>query len=656
MTTIWSASLKMDSNKNIAPLIFALGIALVPHAWQLPPWIVLWCVICWGYLLVAAKFHLPGPGRILRWLLTAGGILGVLLTSGVDLDRYSSVALLWIMASIKPMEIRTYRDEMVTIFIIYFLSVSCLFFSNTLAVGLYMAMSLCVTTAVMIHIHHPPGKLRVKLGLSAGLMLKALPLALILFMVLPRIQGSLWGLRSTTEAQSGFSDRLAPGNVTRLVRSNAIAFRAKFDGRIPEPEHLYWRGLVFWQFDGRAWHRGDHSLNIALPIKGHRSTAYTVTLEPHNHRWLFALDLPYDSDPNTLLLSDQTLLSRWKVRRRLKYQLKSYMSYTTGPVREWESAALQLPRDKNPAAIALARNWRSTSATPAQYINTALNYFRNSEFSYTLNPPPLGEESIDDFLFRTRKGYCEHYASAFTYLMRAAGIPARMVAGYLGGELNPYGEYLIVRQSDAHVWVEVWLSGKGWVRTDPTLAVAPQRVEQGLAASLAPEERSILRFLGARGPLANYWINIRLGWDAFNNQWNKWILGYSSTRQNTLLAKFGIKADTRKGLAAAIILATAAMILIALCYFIGTSKKAAAKQDAVQKAYLAFCAKLARIGLARKPSQGPLDYTATVVALRQDLKTSVLDIINLYIRLRYGRGGNRGDRKRLKAMVRQFNP
>ena len=161
------------------------------------------------------------------------------------------------------------------------------------------------------------------------------------------------------------------------------------------------------------------------------------------------------------MLSDQTLLSRWKVRRRLQYRLKSYTSYTTGPLRDWESAALQLPRNKNPEAIALARKWRRTSASPAQYINTALNYFRNNEFSYTLNPPPLGEESIDDFLFRTRKGYCEHYASAFAFLMRAAGIPARMVAGYLGGELNPYGEYLIVRQSDAHVWVEVWLSGKG---------------------------------------------------------------------------------------------------------------------------------------------------------------------------------------------------
>jgi len=647
----------MASNKNIAPLILALGIALVPHAPHLPPWVVLWCLVCWGYLLAAAKFHRPGPGKILRLILTAGGILGIVLTSGAGLDRYSSVALLWIMASIKPMEIRTYRDKMATLFIVYFLSVSCLFFSNTPAVGLYMALSLGITTGVMIHIHHPPGKLRAKLGLAAGLMLKALPLALILFIVFPRIQGSLWGIHNPTEAQSGFSDRLAPGNVTRLVRNNAIAFRVKFEGRIPQPEHRYWRGLVFWHFDGRAWHRSKEPANIAVPIRGHRSTAYTITLEPHHHRWLFALDLPYESGPNTIILSDQTLVSRWTVRQRRQYRLKSYTSYTTGALGDWESAALQLPRHQNPEAIALARTWRRTSDGPAQYINTALNYFRNGGFRYTLNPPPLGEESIDDFLFRTRQGYCEHYASAFTYLMRAAGIPARMVAGYLGGELNPYGEYLIVRQSDAHVWVEVWLSGQGWVRTDPTVAVAPLRVAQGPAASLAPDERSILRpSLDALGPFANYWMKFGLGWDAFNNQWNKWILGYSGTRQKTLLAKFGMRPDTRQGLITAAILATTAMILIALGYFLWISKKAAAKQDAVQKAYLAFCAKLARIGLARKPSQGPLDYSAMVVSLRRDLKTSVLEITNLYIRLRYAHAGKRDDRKRFTAMVRQFDP
>jgi len=646
----------MKSNQNIAPLLAALGVALVPHTPHLPLWVILWCGAAWGYLLLATTYHLPGPGKIGRLILTAGGVLGVFWTSGFSLDRDSSVALLWIMASIKPMEIDAYRDKVVTIFLTYFLAVSCLFFSSSLAVGLYMAVSVGITTAVLIHIHHPAGRLSVKLGLSARLMLKALPLTLILFVVFPRIHGSLWGMRSATQAFSGFSDSLAPGNVTSLVLNNAIAFRAKFDHQIPGPEHLYWRGLVFWIFDGRAWHRSDNTVNIALPIKGSNSRQYTITLEPHNQRWLFALDLPYDSAPNTIRLSDQTLSSRWLVRRRLQYRLKSYLSYTTGPLWEWESAALQIPRNRNPESVALAHKWRAASATPDQFVETALNYFRNQGFSYTLNPPPLGHEPIDDFLFRTRKGYCEHYASAFAFLMRAAGIPARVVAGYLGGELNPYGEYLIVRQSDAHVWVEVWLPGKGWVRTDPTLAVAPQRAEQGLAAALPPDERTVFGSLDALGPLAKYWTGIRFGWDALNNQWNKWVLGYSSSRQKTLLAKFGLQAGTRKGLAIAMILATAAMGLIALGYFLNLSKQVASQPDVVQKSYLRFCAKLARTGLARTPSQGPLEYSTMVMALRRDLKPAVVDIVTLYIRLRYGRGGDRGEINRLKAMVKQFDP
>jgi transglutaminase-like putative cysteine protease len=646
----------METHRHIAPLLLALGIALLPHVSQLPLWVVLWCLAAWGYLYAAIKYHLPKPGKFVRLLLTTGGVLAVALTSGARLDRNTGIALLWIMASIKPMETRTYRDEMVIIFMAYFLAVACLFFSSNLAVGLYMTLSICITTAVLIHIRHPAGKSLGKLGLAARLMLKALPLALILFVMFPRIHGSLWGMRSPTQAFSGFSDQLDPGTVTHMVRSNAVAFRAEFENQVPSAEHLYWRGLVFWHFDGRAWHRGDQTLSVKLPLNGENSTTYTITLEPHNHRWLFALDLPYESEPDTNILSDRTITSRWAVRRRGQYRIQSYLTYSTGPLREWELAALKLPRRANRDAQALARRWRNASANPARMVDTALDFFRNNNFSYTLNPPPLGENSIDDFLFRTRKGYCEHYASAFAYLMRAAGVPARLVAGYLGGELNPYGGYLIVRQSDAHVWVEVWLPGRGWVRVDPTLAVAPQRVAQGAAAALPPEEQSMVGSLDALGPYAKYWINLRLGWDAINNQWNRWVLGYSNTHQKALLAKIGIKADTRKGLTAAIILTTILMVSTALLYFLKISKSGRAKKDAVQKAYLSFCTKLARSGLVRRPFQGPLDYAETVQTVRPDLKTNVLDIVNLYIRLRYGRSGDRDDGKRLKKMVRKFDP
>ena len=646
----------MDARKNIGPLLAALAIDLVPHITRLPVWVVLWCLVSWGYVLAAARYNLPKPGKIVRPALTVAGILGVLLFEEGGLDQNASVALLWIMASIKPMELHTRRDQMVIIFMTLFLAVACLFFSGTLVTAVYMIFSIWITMAALIRIQHPGGRRMDQLGLAGGLLLKALPLALILFLVFPRIHGSLWGIRRPAQAYSGFSDSLSPGTVTSLVRNNATAFRVEFDNGVPAAEHLYWRGLVFWHFDGSAWHRSNSSIRISLPLRGSNPAAYTITLEPHNQRWLFALDLPYEFEANAVLLSDHTLVSRWRVRQRYQYRLKSYTAYTTGPIRQWEAAARQLPRHSNPEAMALARRWRTAAADRIQIIDAALSYLHNNDFRYSLNPPPLGENSIDDFLFRSRKGYCEHYASAFAFLMRAAGIPSRIVAGYLGGELNPYGEYLIVRQSDAHVWVEVWLPARGWIRIDPTLAVAPQRVEQGMAAVLPPEEQFLLAAFRAPGPFAAYWTSLRFGWDVINTRWNRWVLGYSTMRQKMLFAKIGIDAGTRMGLAAAMILAVAALGLTALFYFRGSLKKPAAAGDAVQKAYRSFAAKLSRRGLARQPSQGPLDYASRVAAARPDLEACVLEIVELYIRLRYGRGGSRDDIRRLKILVRRFDP
>ena len=647
----------MQTTKNIPLLLGALSIALLPHIPRLPLWVVLWCVVAWGYILVVIKYRWPMPGRALRLILTIGGTAIVLLTTGLSIDRYSSVGLLWIMASIKPMEIRTYRDEMVTIFLIFFLAVASLFFSSSFTIGLYMAFSIGVTTAVLVHIHHPRSKFSGNLGLSATLMLKALPLTLILFVVFPRIHGSLWGMRSPATALSGFSDRLTPGSVTQLVRNNDVAFRVEFDGRVPEPEFLYWRGLVFWFFDGQSWQHSRNSRYFNTPPKGKNSVAYTITLEPHNQRWLFALDLPHKSGSKALFLSDHTLTSRWIVRHRIQYRVESYLTYHTGRILKWESAALQIPWGTNPQAAALARKWRADASSMAGVVQSALRYFQSNDFNYSLNPPPLGDEPIDDFLFNTRKGYCEHYASAFAFLMRAAGVPARIVAGYLGGQLNPYGKYLIVRQSDAHVWVEVWLPDQGWMRIDPTLSVAPARVEQGATAVLPPEERSTLKAFSGSGPLAKYRLKLELGWDAIDNQWNKWVLGYSNNMQKTLFTKIGIKAGTWSGWAKSLMLGIGIMgVLFMLYFFRFMGSRPLEKTDAAQHIYLKFCAKLDRIGLARTPSQGPLDFTKMVIAVRNDLKTSVRDIVNLYISLRYAGNGSMDDLNRLKVLVRQFSP
>jgi len=350
------------------------------------------------------------------------------------------------------------------------------------------------------------------------------------------------------------------------------------------------------------------------------------------------------------------LTSRWIVRQRIQYRARSYLTYNTGRLRQWESETLQLPRGSNPQAVTLARNWRDDSNSPSDVVNTALRYFQSNQFSYTLNPPPLGNAPVDEFLFKTRKGYCEHYASAFAFLMRAAGVPARIVAGYLGGEINPYGKYLIVRQSDAHVWVEVWLPDQGWVRIDPTLSIAPQRARQGAAAALPPEERSTLEAFSGSGLLSEYWLNLGHGWDAINNQWNKWVLGYSEYTQKVLLNKIGMGSGTWMGLAGAVFLGLGLTGVLAAAYFFRFSGKLISKTDEVQQVYLRFCGKLDRIGLARRPFQGPLDFSEMVIAARQDLKKGVGDIIALYVGLRYANGGSRDDLRRLRVLVKQFRP
>jgi hypothetical protein len=299
---------------------------------------------------------------------------------------------------------------------------------------------------------------------------------------------------------------------------------------------------------------------------------------------------------------------------------------------------------------------RTESRSSEEVIQKALNFFGQNGFSYTLKPPLLGREAIDDFLFTTRKGYCEHFASAFAFLMRAAGVHARIVGGYLGGELNPYGDYLIVRHSDAHVWVETWLSGKGWVRVDPTTTVAPQRVAQGVAAALPPEERQAFSSLVRFGPFAGYLKAVLLGMDTLNNQWNRTVLGYSYLRQKALLDKFGPNIGNRPGLVRGFLIGVGLTGCLALFYLYRIFGRTTLKKDRVQQIYFAFCTKLERVGLARRPSQGPLDYAEIVLAARADLRAKVLAIVKLYIQLRYGRGGDADDLKKFRIMVKRFNP
>ena len=645
-----------DKGRYTAPLLAALVIALAPQVIRLPLWITAWCLALWGYALISVKRQWSPPGGSVRRVMTLCGVAGGLATYGFAFDLDAGVGLLAIMVGLKPLEIRSHRDRMMTVFLTYFLVITNLLYTNALVMTLYMGASVLFTTAVLAKINHPGGQLRKEFRVSAKIMVQALPWMVLFFVFFPRIHGSLWGSPLHGRGQTGFADHIEPGSIAQLVRSSEIAFRAEFSGGIPRPDRLYWRGLVFQHFDGIRWQRGVAAPRGAEPISGNDPVAYTITLEPHGRRWMFALDLPYASQRPARIRADHTLSSWRRIHGRIRYSATSYTTYRTGPMRTWEAAALTLPASGNPKARTLAGQWAAAADSPQEIVDAALAFFREKKFYYSLNAPLLGADRIDDFLFRTRSGYCEHYASAFAFLMRAAHIPARLIGGYLGGEVNPFGNYLIVRQSDAHAWAEVRLPDRGWVRVDPTSAVAPARVASGAAAALAPEERAALLGFSRFGPLSGLWKKVGLGLDMVNNQWNRWILGYSYFRQQALFARFGIKSGSLAWPVLGTLGVTAAGCLMLIGVVAINRRRTYQTGDRVQRAYRRFCTKLSGVGLPRAPAEGPVDYALSVVSRRPDLADPVRAITDQYVRIRYADQGDGAAVKSLLADVARFRP
>jgi transglutaminase-like putative cysteine protease len=566
--------------------------------------------------------------------------------------RDAGVALLVIMIALKLMEMKTMRDFMVVIFLGYFLVITHFLYSQSIPTALYLLLVVLVTTATMIaysDTNHAVGA-RPRLRLASVLLMQSLPLMLVLFVLFPRV-GPLWGLpKDAFSAMTGLSDNMSPGAISQLIRSNAIAFRVKFDGPPPDKSLRYWRGPVLWDYDGRTWTtRKQPPPGAALMTPGGAPTSYIITLEPHNQRWLFALDLPATPPPSSSISSDFQILAQAPVRQRMRYALTSHTRYRLGASlgdEEWERA-LRLPVT-NPKAEQLAAQWRASTNDPRAIANRALTLFREESFFYTLNPPLLGPQAVDDFLFNTRRGFCEHYASAFVFLMRAAGVPARVVTGYQGGELNPMGDYMIVRQSDAHAWAEVWLEQEGWVRVDPTAAVSPSRIEAGIASALpATELPPALIQLDAD------WLRrARLSWDAFNNNWNQWVLGYDQERQMRFLSRFNAGLESWQGMAIALASSIAALLLGIATWMLWHIPHRHC--DPSLAAYEKFCAKLARRGIIRLAHEGAADFAARSSALRPDLARQIGRITHIYIGIRYGH--HRGWLPQLRQAVRRFSP
>lgn len=648
-----SPSLNRLRDGAVISLLLALIALLAPHVTRLPIWVIAGVLV----LLLWRAWRLIRPGPLAsRWTLIALTVLGtaaVVATYGPRMGRDASVTLLAIMLALKVQELKTLRDAVVVTCLGFFVIITDFLYSQTMATAAYMVVAILWLTATLIAFHDhnrtlaPQRALRV----SAMLLLQGAPLMAVLFLLCPRIQGPVFGFpQATTAGVTGLSESMSPGSMSQLSLSDEVAFRVQFHTPPPQPQDLYWRGPVMWDFDGRTWTIGPVSStavgNLRHEVKS-RTIRYTVTLEPHYQRWLFAIDLPAETPREAQLANDYQLLSPRPIRNRIRYDVASNIGYRYG-VEESPALlqrALQLPTAYNPVALKFARDLRSRSGTDAEVIAGVLRFFRSELFFYTLAPPELGRNSIDEFLFETRRGFCEHYASAFVFLMRAAGIPARVVTGYQGGEMNPLNDYLVVRQSEAHAWAEVWQPGEGWLRVDPTAAVSPARIQVGIAAALPASDPLPIGVRGNNELLRK----LRFTWDAVANSWNQWVLGYTPERQMQLLRQLGFQSATWQTLA--VLLMTTCSLVIAVVALRVLGKLRVPPADPVTRSWRRFCRKLAGRGTRRLPAEGPRDFARRAAYEQPELAPQISAIAELYVELHYAGGSAQSRVQRLRELV-----
>ncbi|WP_419661596.1 transglutaminase domain protein [Desulfosarcina variabilis str. Montpellier] len=634
----------------IGQLLLALAVATAPLCFALPWWAIGWCMAFWGYLWVRGPAHSAVPSRSIRLIFFSIGLILVFISAGLRFDGSDFITLLAVMAGVKPLEVRGHRDSMVTVFLAYFLTITSLFVFENLAMTVYLFISVWVTTAVLIHVNHPAGSFGPQLKLSARLVLWAVPLMMVFFLAFPRLSGSLMNAPWSRQNRSGFSTLMRMGDVSRLVTMDTPAFSVFFDSSLPEADQRYWRGIVFQSFDGDTWTPIHRQRARRSSIKGKVLTRYRVVLEPHGHRNLFALDLPVTATPVATIMADHTLQTRRPVRQRLTYAVTTALDHRQDRIGHPGDRYLQLPANRNPQTLELGRQLALAHTDPTARVRAGLDLFRSEGFTYTLKPDRLGRDAVDDFLFISRNGFCEHFASAFTVLMRSAGVPVRMVGGYLGGRWNAVGHFLTVRQADAHVWCEVWIKGAGWVRVDPTLAVAPDRVDDGIDGFL--NTGSWLSVISQDHWLRRWIETIRLGWQTVNFRWDIWFMGFSATDQAALVKKVW---HWRYG----VLLVGALLGLTIAAFFVyrrQRQRQPVAIEDQALILYNRFLKKMSRIGLAKPPYQGAYDYSRRVAGDHPAFEKAVAEIVDCYLSLRYGREPGDDDLKTLRQLVRRFHP
>ena len=632
------------SRTTVLLVVAAFLVSALPHMAAMPIWLALAIVGAASWRAAIALFDLRRPGWLVRSALTFGGLTLVIAHYGTFWGRRAATVLLCVMVAAKLSEMFRLRDARVVAALGYFLIATQFLFSQQLLLFGYLLLGCALVTAALVHIQRDAdglpgstsdavgGRLPV-LGIARDglvLMAMAVPFALVLFALFPRLASPLWGMpENALDGRTGLSDEMSPGTITDLYLDDSPAFRVAFDGLVPPRDQLYWRGPVLWRFDGRTWTRLPYSGRAAqaTPRPGPGARAYTVQMEPTERRWLFALDYPVRPPPETTLSADFELIRDRPVTSLMSYDVISQPEFTAAPSlsKTLRRIALHLPAGSNPRTRQRAQALRQRYPDNQALIDAVLQWFNQEEFFYSLQTAPLGRHGADEFLFDLRVGYCEYYASAFVVLMRAAGIPARIVTGYQGGLWQPSDNYLLVRQSDAHAWAEVWLQGRGWTRIDPTAAVAPSRIEQGARSAVS----------GSAGWLGADWLyELRNQYDRLQNLWNNWVLGFDAQRQRNFLERIGLD-NLTTGARAAVLVALAGLVLVPLAFLFQELGRLGPRASRLDRTWQRLCTHLKRAGIPPRPGETPLERAARATGTLANAD-ELLTLATKYSKLKYG--------------------
>ena len=643
----------LERSLNQRSLIFLLGsigLITLPHAWHIPwPLFGFFSVLLgWRFAGIRKEHWLPN--RWVLFLLTLFGITLLVLQHRGLFGRDAGTALFVVALGLKLLEIHGKRDVYLIVYLAFIVAASQFLYEQSILMAGYILLVCSVLLATLITQNAGLTPPLAALKTSSSIILQALPMTIVIFVLFPRLDAPRWmWLQDDNNALSGLSNTLEPGSISDLSLSEERVFRVRFIGDVPPPQLRYWRGPVYTQTDGVRWTSSDtNTQQSAEPRFSGKGYTYTLLMEPQKENWVFALDMAETFDAGLRRNGLFQLQTGKRPSDRAEYKISSRPFYNTGGISHAESQAnLQLPTAASKKQLELINALQGFDAKPEQFIQNLLNHFRREKFYYTLTPPLMPNDPIDTFLFETRSGFCSHYATAFVYLLRLAKIPARVVGGYQGGEINKVGNFLEVRQADAHAWAEAWLDTKGWVRFDPTAAIAPERIERGVNVDLqiASGAVNFSPLIGDATRLS--WLKrSRQLWQSIDYNWQRWVINYNGANQMQFLQSLGI--DDIASLAKWL-LSSVALISLPLAWWL-LRQKAIATDKAV-KYYQRFCAKLARAGIEIKLGEGAKDFAERAQKQRPDLAAHIKQITALFIRLRYQADAEAGDLHALKTRV-----